>query len=388
MSTSLLGSSNRNYLADDPLNRTSGTRRTLDAQIERGFTTGSLTHRLILAAEDERETFHARDTIYGGFTDQDRSRNHQGVTLEWRASSTAFTGDVAVRRDMFNRFADATSLRASALANVGGGFALTGSYAEGISQPTFFDLYGFFPGSFAGNPSLKPESSRGYEEGFPAKLPGRKPTFFDLYGFLPGSFAGNPSLKPESSRGYEVGVRYRRGQFEASLTGYRQQLHDEIVDVFDSVTFLLTTVNRPEKSHRSGIEAAAGWRVSDALRISANYSLLHATEPDPMTGGQVAELRRPKHSGSVAADGAVGRWVYGASIAYVGAHLDLADNFPFNVVRLRSYWLAGARLAYTLRPGMELYARASNLFGAHYEDSVGYHTEGRGLFAGVRLTGR
>ena len=348
VSTSLLGSSNRNYLADDPLNRTSGTRRTLDAQVERAFTTGSLTHRLILAAEDERETFHARDTIYGGFTDQDRSRNHQGVTLEWRASSTAFTGDVAVRRDMFNRFADATSLRASALANVGGGFALTGSYAEGISQPTFFDLYGF----------------------------------------CPGSFAGNPSLKPESSRGYEVGVRFRRGQFEASLAGYRQQLHDEIVDVFDPVTFLLTTVNRPEKSHRSGIEAAAAWRVSDALRISANYSLLHATEPDSVTGGQVAELRRPKHSGSIAADGAAGRWVYGASIAYVGAHLDLADNFPFNVVRLRSYWLAGARLAYTLRPGMELYARASNLFGAHYEDSVGYHTEGRGLFAGVRLTGR
>jgi outer membrane cobalamin receptor len=37
---------------------------------------------------------------------------------------------------------------------------------------------------------------------------------------------------------------------------------------------------------------------------------------------------------------------------------------------------------------MELYARGSNLFNAHYEDSAGYHTEGFGLFAGVRLSSR
>jgi vitamin B12 transporter len=348
VSASLLGSSNRNYLANDPLNRTSGTRRTVDAQVERTFVTGPLTHRLIVAAEDERETFGARDTIYGGFTDQDRSRDHQALTAEWRASSGAFTGDVAVRRDLFNRFRDATSLRASGLVNVGAGFALTGSYSEGIAQPTFFDLYGFFP----------------------------------------GSFGGNPALKPESSRGYEAGVRYRHGRFDASLTGYRQRLHDEIVDVTDPATFLLTTVNRPETSYRSGIEAAAGIRVSGALRLSGNYAFLHASEPDPVTGGQVPELRRPKHSGSVAADGAIGRWSYGASIAYVGAHLDLADNFPFDVQRLHGYWLAGARVAYAVRPAIELYARASNLFGARYEDSVGYRTEGRGLFAGIRLERR
>jgi len=41
-----------------------------------------------------------------------------------------------------------------------------------------------------------------------------------------------------------------------------------------------------------------------------------------------------------------------------------------------------------VRPGIELYARASNLFGARYEDSVGYRTEGRGLFAGIRLERR
>lgn len=348
LSASLLGSSNRNFLADEPLNRTSGTRGTVGVQLERGFSTGPVRHRLVVALDSEHETFRARDTIYGGLTDQDQSRVHNSVTAEWRAAGSAFTADLAIRRDMFNRFRDATSLRASLLGQLGGGFALTASYAEGISQPTFFDLYGFFP----------------------------------------GNFEGNPSLKPESSRGFEAGLRYHVNSFEASLTAYRQRLFDEIVDITDPLSFLQTTVNRDGISNRSGIEAEAGWRVSDGLRLRANYAFLHATEPNSSGDQQLPELRRPRNSGSIAADGAIGRWSYGASIAYVGNHLDTGDNFPFGVVSLQSYWLAGARVAYKMRPGIELYFRGSNLFDSHYQDSAGYHTEGLGVFAGLRLTGR
>src|SRR6185369_13900452 len=133
-----------------------------DAQVERRFQTGALTHRLIVAAELERETFHARGVVSRLSTDQDRSRSHKSLTGEWRADAGPFTGDLAVRRDWFNRFRDATSIRASALAEVGSGFSIAASYGEGIAQPTFFDLYGFFPNDFIGNPSLKPESSRGF----------------------------------------------------------------------------------------------------------------------------------------------------------------------------------------------------------------------------------
>jgi vitamin B12 transporter len=346
--TTLLGSSNRNLLGQDPVNRTRGTRRTVDGQVERRFSTGAVEHRLIVAAESVRETFTARDVIYGGATDQDRSRSHQSLTAEWRASTSLLTGDVAVRRDLFNRFTDATSLRASLLAELGKGFAIAGSYAEGIAQPTFFDLYGFFP----------------------------------------NNFAGNPSLRPESSRGFEASLRFRRADLQASLTAYRQRLHDEIVDVFDPATFLSSTENRVGTSRRSGVEADLAWQVAPALRLSANYSWLHATQPDNVTDRQLYELRRPRHSGSLAADGATGRWSYGASLAFVGAHLDREEVAPFAVVRLASYWLAGARVAYEVRPGVELFARASNLFDASYQDSAGYRTEGRGLYAGIKLAGR
>jgi vitamin B12 transporter len=338
----LLGSSNRNYLDDVQQNRTRGARRNLTAQLERRFATGAVTHRLIVAGETERESFHARDTAFGGFTNQDRTRRHESVTAEWRGDAKAIVGDVAVRRDMFNRFRDATSVRASVLGQIGGGFSLAGSYAQGIAQPTFFDLYGFFP----------------------------------------GSFIGNPDLKPESSRGFELSLRYRRGPFGASLTGYRQRLRDEIVN---NATFT-SVVNAPGSSRRSGIEATVDWKLDDGLRLSANYAYLKAMQPDAATGERLTETRRPKHSGSIVLDGASGRFTYGASVAYVGRHLDNRDTFPFARVMLGSYWLADARVAYTVRPGIELFARGSNLLDQRYQDVFSYRTEGRAIYAGVRLS--
>jgi len=348
IAASLLGSSNRNLLAEVEQNRTRGTRRNLSAQVERRFTTGAIEQRVIAAADVERENFHARDTIFGGLSDQDRSRSHQAVTVEWRGESKALTGDVAVRRDLFNRFKDATSVRASLLARIGGGFSVAGSYGEGITQPTFFDLYGFFP----------------------------------------NNFVGNKSLKPENSRGLEASLRYRKGPFQASLTGYRQRLHDEIVDTFDPNTFLSSTANRLGVSHRSGVEADVGWKLTHTLRVSANYAYLHASEPTD-AGIQVKEVRRPKHSGSVLVDGSVGKLTYGVSVAYVGDRIDTNfDVFPAQTVVLQSYWLAGARLAYAIRPGIEVFGRISNALDQHYEDVFGYRTEPRAAYAGIRLSGR
>ena len=348
IAASLLGSSNKNYLVDIQQNRTSGTRRNLSAQVERSFTTGPVTNRLILAGDLERETFHARDVIYGGLSNQDRSRDHQSVTGEWRAETKVLTGDLAVRRDLFNRFRNATSVRASLLARMGGGWSVAGSYGEGIAQPTFFDLYGFFP----------------------------------------NNFLGNSSLKPESSRGLELSLRYRRRAFDASLTGYKQKLHDEIVDVFDSNTGLFSTANRHKTSRRSGIEATFGWQIGSQLRLSANYAYLHATEPDEAALTQVHELRRPKHSGSIALDGATGKFTYGGSLAYVGRHLDQRDTFPFDRVALGSYWLADARVSYAVRPGVQLFVRMSNALNQRYEDVFGYRTEPRATYAGIRLADR
>lgn len=348
LGASLLGSSNRNFVADEEINRTNGGRWTLDGQLQYRFSTGRIDHSAILALDHDRETFHARDSAYFGASDQDRSRTHDAVTAEWRAETSAVVADLALRHDRFSAFADATTLRASALVKAGAGFSAAASYAQGIAQPTFFDLFGFFP----------------------------------------GNFTGNPDLKPESSRGYELSLRYRRGPVAASLTGYRQRLRDEIVDVFDPATFIFSTKNRDLASKRSGIEAELAWAPSQSVRLMANYAYLRATEPAASLLGQVREIRRPKHSGSVAIEGGWRRLSYGASVAYVGPRADTNfDVFPAERVRLKSYWLAGGRVAYALSPRLELFARSSNLFNARYQDVFGYRTEGRAVYAGFRLTG-
>ena len=342
---SLLHSRNRNLLGSAEINRTSGKRTAIDAQLQRRFKASAIEHRLILAVDHESEDFRASDTIYGGATNQDRRRKHSALTAEWRADAGPVTADLALRRDVFNRFKDTTTVRASLLAKIGNGFSVAGSYGEGIAQPTFFDLYGFFP----------------------------------------NSFIGNPSLKPERSRGIEASVRYADRTVAASLTAYRQHLRDEIVDIFDPDTFLSSTANRSENSRRSGIEAQFDWVVGDRLRLSADYAYLRATEPSGV-GSPIREARRPKHSGSISADGQVGRLTYGASLAYTGSRIDTDfESFPFRRVTLGSYWLAGARVAYEVSGGVQLFTRAANAFDESYQDALGYRTEGRSVYAGIRL---
>ena len=340
-SASLLGSRNRNLVADDEVNRTRASRRTLG--LEAGHRIGR--HRFIAAVEGEHERFAARDEAYGGFTDQDRSRRHQSLTLEWKmADLGALSTDLALRHDIFSKFKDATTVRGSALLALGGGVSLAATYGQGIAQPTFFDLFGFFP----------------------------------------GSFAGNPALRPETSRGGEVALRYRRGAVGGALTYYRQRLRHEIVDVFAFP--LSTTINAEGKSRRQGIEIEADYVASDALRLSATYAFLDASEPRGPAGSQVKEQRRPKHSGSVALDGSRGRLSYGAAVAYTGAHIDSDfDVFPAARVRLAPYWLANARLAWRVADPVELHLRVANAFDAGYQDVLGYRTAGRSVHAGIRL---
>ncbi|QDP18617.1 TonB-dependent receptor domain-containing protein [Sphingomonas xanthus] len=341
-SSSLLGSSNRNAVADIVINRTEARRRIL--AIEGGVPLGP--GQLASALQDEFERFEARDVAYGGATDQRRSRRHRSFALEWSGQwIKGLTTGIAVRHDGFSRFKDATSLRASLLADLGRGFALAASYGEGIAQPSFFDLYGFFP----------------------------------------GSFVGNPDLKPESSRGGELSLRYGSPTLTAGITLYRQRLRDEIIGTFDPGTFLSSTANASGRSRRSGAELELGWKPAANLNLTAVYAYAKASEPGA-AGLQVKEPRRPRHSGSIAADGVVGKFTYGVAVAFTGERGDTDfDRFPALAVRLDPYWLASGQAAYALSRNIQAHVRVSNAFGSRYQDAIGYRTEGRSLHVGFRF---
>jgi vitamin B12 transporter len=338
---SKLGSRNRNLLDDNLVNVTHGGRANAGVQGEFGLRTGRAEHRLIAAAEATRETFRSRNPN-DPFADQKQDRTQQAVVGEVRSEWTGWLStDIAVRRDLFNRFQDRTTLRASALIAPSEGVQIAASYGEGIAQPSFFDLFGYYP----------------------------------------GFFVGNPDLKPERSRGWEVSARLTRGAFRGALTAYRQRLTDEIVPTAD----FGSTENANGRSKRRGVELELGWARSERLDLTATYAFLDAEEQRRSADEPARELRRLRHSGSVAADGRAGRLTYGASLAFVGKHRDRRDSLPYDLVDLDSYWLAGARLGWRLNDRLELFGRLANAFDADYQDLVGYRTEGRSAHAGLRV---
>ena len=340
---SYLDSANRNILGGAPLNSTFGDRLTFGAQLSRRI--GG--HRITAAVEHESEGFRARDTVYFGGTDQDRSRRLTAFVGEWRAEwSPAIVTDLALRHDSFSAFADTTTFRASMLARPWHGLELHAAFGQGIAQPTFYDLYGFFP----------------------------------------GSFVGNPALIPERSRGWEAGIGWRDDRFSVGATWFSARLRDEIVDTFDPASFLSSTANATGKSRRDGLELSAAWHKGSALNLSINYTWLDAGQQIVAGGPLVREVRRPRNSFNLAAFGEAGRFRWGASFAYVGRRTDQDfDLFPAPTVTLGAYVLASANLAYRILPALELYARAENVFDADYRDVVGYHTPGRTIYAGLRV---
>lgn len=338
----LLDSANRNRRGEDPLNRTAGRRATLGGQVSRRF--GG--HRLTAAASHEAEDFQARDQIYFGGTDQDRSRSVTAFAGEWHAAwSGAFATDLAVRHDSFSAFEDATTMRAAALVRPAPGWTLHAAYGQGIAQPTFYDLYGFFP----------------------------------------GSFVGNPDLKPERSRGWEAGIRWEDERLSLAVVAHSARLRDEIVNVFFP-DFTSSTRNVDGASRRRGIELSADYRLAESLRLSVNYSYLDADERREPTDAAIREVRRPRHSANAAAFGNAGRLRWSASAAYVGERDDMDfDSWPARRVTLDDYVLASARIGYRLADAVEAYGRVENAFDADYQDVVGYRTAGRSVHAGLHI---
>lgn len=343
---SLLASANRNLLDGAPLNRTFGRRFTSSARI----TKQAGDHLFTAAAEHQSERFRARDEVYFGATRQDRSRELTAFIGEWEANwSRKAKTQVAVRHDRFSAFADATTVRAGITLDPTHWIQLFAGYGDGIAQPTFYDLYGFFPGSFTGNPALKPERSRGW----------------------------NASVR--------LGNWYRKS---LTLGYFDNRLKDEIVDVFDPATFRSTTANATGTSRRRGIEASVEWKPNwlSKPRLSLSYTWLDAEERQVAGDLAVREVRRPRHSAGFNGQGEVGRLLWSAALAYVGARRDTDfESFPVRTVRLDDYVLASLQLGYRVAKGMEIFARAENAFDSDYQDVFGYRTEGRTVHAGLRL---
>ncbi|MDX2222496.1 MAG: TonB-dependent receptor [Rhodospirillaceae bacterium] len=309
---------------------------------------GGVAHALTGLVEYEDETFK-NWSAFPGPQNQTRDTESWSAAAEYRVTvrdQISLTG--ALRHDGHELFRNATTYRVtSAWQAPGTGLKLRASLGTGVAKPSFFEMFGFNPATFIGNPALQPEKSTGWDVGADLALDGRG--------------AGNAVL---------------------SVSYFKADLEDEIFTDFSRLPF--TPRNRPGESRRQGVELSARWAPMTTLSLSAAYTYTDAVED---TGRR--EVRRPKHVGGVTAVGTLldGRARVGLSLDYNGKQDDAEFIFatPTDRVSLDAYVLGTLSAAYQLTSGVELIGRVENLFDESYEQVFSYNNPGLGAYLGVRL---
>jgi vitamin B12 transporter len=308
---------------------------------------------LALALEHEETTFEQRGAIVFGDPNQRQKMDVTSVIADYQGlSHDRFTWLVSARFDDNSDFDDAISGRLSLAYDVSDTTTLRGAVGTGRKNPTFTEMFGFFPGQFVGNPELKPERSTSYDIGIDQEL-------LDGAVFL-----------------------------QATL--FRQDLKDEINGfVFDPMTFLSTAENVPGTSTRSGVELGAQWRINNSFDLSAMYTYTDSKEQNAL-GENVREVRRPRHVAALSLGyrSSSQRWSAALAADYGGTRTDVffpPFPEPSETVTLDDYWLLDLTVHYKITQSTSLFARGTNLLDEDYEQVYGYRTPGRAGYLGVRV---
>ncbi|MBN1237865.1 MAG: TonB-dependent receptor, partial [Gammaproteobacteria bacterium] len=311
-----------------------------------GNATPRLDHSVTVALERELLDYANRGAVPEAAENQTRSDEQSSVVAEYRASVGRGGFAASARFDRNELFDDASTYRLTGSVGLGGSARLHASVGTGIANPGFFDLFGFFPGSFVGNPALRPERSTSFDVG------------------LEKSFA--------------------EGRVRLDATYFRSDLEDEIVPSFDEDTLLSSVRNLSGRSERRGVELSLAATPTRRWQVAASYTYTDAEQPDG-----AAELRRPRHVASLdnAFSFADGRARLNVGIDHSGAQLDseLVFATPQDRVALPGFTLVGLGADWRIDRRWRVYGRIDNLLDEEYEEWFSYRGRGRAFVAGFAM---
>jgi len=298
-------------------------------------------------AEVEGEDFERIDTntVFGD-PNQNASFNTIGLGGEVRGRFNGLAVNGSLRfDDNDNQFQNTTTWRFGAAYNLGFGGKIRGSIGTGVKNPTFDELFGFFP----------------------------------------DFFTGNPDLVPEESQSWEIGYDHDFGTLNTSITYFNAELENEIVNN----AFFNGVINQTGESERSGVEASADWQINEAISLSGFGAYI---ESENEAG--VDEIRVPEFTASASAN-----WESqtkdglraGIAVDFVGEQLDIdfgtfdPVTFQSPVVALDSYFLLSATAEYPVTDNLSLTLRGENLLDETTTDVFGFNQPGAGVFVGFKL---
>ena len=325
-----------------------GEKLKFDYQTNYYLTTDAAEHIFTLALEHEDEDFTQRGETVDAPSNQDQSITTRSVVGQYGLDLTqGLSLTASLRFDDNENFDDATTYR------------LTGAYTLPDSGTRFHTSYGTGV---------------------------KNPTFTELFGFFPGSFIGNPDLQPEEARSWDIGVEqsFFEQRWLIDLTYFNGRFEDEIITTFDNDTFLSSVTNADGTSRRKGVELSVRGRLHEQLDLTASYSYVDSEDPD----GE-REVRRPRHTASLNLDYRFWneRARLNLGVDYTGEQDDLFfGTFPSTRVVLDAYTLVNLRGSYQFSDNVSLYGRIENLLDEDYQDVYGYATAGIGGYAGVKAS--
>jgi vitamin B12 transporter len=328
---------NRSDVDPNPNNTTqtySGDRTTLN-----WLSTARLDMDRILVAGLEAEadriatkTAHASAQDRAGFVEFDTP-----LAPHWHATAS-------VRVDSYSTFGAAATWRLSSAYRIPRtGTELRSSYGTGFKAPTLYQLHG---GSSA-NPSLQPETSRGFDLGFEQPLLGNRLSFGSTY--------------------------------------FHNNIHN-LIDSGPSPDYKNLNV---DQATTYGVENFLAYRPIKTLRLRLDYTYTIATTSTGVPGDIPAGtlLRRPKHKASVE-----GLWTpteavsLTTTVLWEGSWFDVTRDAATSYESVPGYVLVNLDASYKLTDHATLYGRIDNLLDRHYQEPIGFLQPGLGVFAGVRLS--
>jgi len=207
-----------------------------------------------------------------------------------------------------------------------------------------------------------------------------------------GESAAPPGIgsDPTTGKQYEVGIKYRPDAFPALFTASVYDLTKGNISVYDSVTYLPTSV---EKVRNRGLELEAKAELTDNINLIAAYSYIDSKIDEPGGANDGNRLMRvPKHMASIwgtytlPGQGVLGDMTFGLGARYLDSYaLDLANSGSSE-----SAVVFDAAFTYKIQEKTTFQLNASNLFDEKHiasQDSGGvYYNPGRTIMATLRQT--
>ncbi|KKX33289.1 TonB-dependent siderophore receptor [Rhizobium sp. LC145] len=195
---------------------------------------------------------------------------------------------------------------------------------------------------------------------------------------------------PTTGKQYEAGIKYRPDAFPALFTASVYDLTKGNITVYDSVSYLPTSV---EKVRHRGIELEAKAELSDNISLIAAYSYIDSKIEEPGGANDGNRLMRvPKQLASVwgtytlPGNGMRGDMTFGIGARYT-------DSYYMNIGNTTSSDSAvvfDAAFTYKIQENTTFQLNVSNLFNEKHvasQDSGGiYYNPGRAIYATLRQT--